>query len=64
MQQEVSGQDEKVKLAIIGKGKVVFWDYFFINYRLYPKYHNETCYEPVKVAKKSDFSTFFFFFFF
>ena len=35
MQQEVSGQDEKVKPAIIGKGKLIFWDYYFIYYRLW-----------------------------
>ena len=36
MQQEVRGQDEKVKLAIIGKGKLVFWDsfHFFIFNRM------------------------------
>ena len=36
MQQEVRGQDEKVKLAIIGKGKLVFWDsfHFFIFSRM------------------------------
>ena len=36
MQQEVSSQDEKVKLAIIEKGKLVFWDsfHFFIFNRM------------------------------
>lgn len=28
MQQEVSGQDEQVNLAITGKGKLVFSNYF------------------------------------
>ena len=55
MQQEVSGQDEKVKLVIIGKGK--FWggDYLFFTESRHPKYHNETYYEPVTPLKNQVF---------
>ena len=61
MQQEVRGQDEKVKLAIIGKGKLVFWDsfhFFILTECEHPQYHNETYYKPVTLLKNQIFRHF------
>ena len=56
MQQEVSYQDEKVKLVIIGKGKFVLGIIFcFFTECGHPRYHNETYYEPVILLKNQFF---------
>lgn len=56
MQQEVSYQDEKVKLVIIGKGKFVFgFIFLFFTECGHPTYHNEAYYEPVILLKNQIF---------
>ena len=56
MQQEVSYQDGKVKLVIIGKGKFVFgFIFLFFTECGLPTYHNEAYYEPVILLKNQIF---------